>query len=480
MKDVLKELRAVYINDGPDDTKIELTRHAESISKLAGPEWVAFKTELRKIISISETDLKEIRKTDKVSKVKNDWSVGLDVDDKGRVMSGVKNCSYMIDHHPNIEDGVKFNEFLQRPTFTKEMSFMPDIKLDDGGFVEFDDTKISQLRKWLSYEAGEFSKVDIIDSIVSTSMANRYNPLVSKLIEFNTEWDQKPRLDEWLFTYCKAETHEGMDEDLEKEYIRRVGSMWMISAVARAFDAGCKVDTMLILEGDQGDKKSSVLKELSLGYFLELITSFSRAKDVVDQMFGKWIVELPELRALDGDRDSNKAFLTRQFDKERLSYARFSKDFPRRCVFIGTTNDDRYLRDFTGNRRYWPVKVKSVDLEAIKADIPHLWGEAVQRYSAGEKWWFDNSDDNDKEVINTSMKIQGIKQEYDEQEDSLGKWLADNNLTTVKSSFVWSKFMDGHMNMFKKPEQMRVGNLLKGCGFKRVLKNKERVWVKDE
>jgi len=235
----------------------------------------------------------------------------------------------------------------------------------------------------------------------------------------------------------------------------------MISAVARAYEAGCKVDTMLILEGIQGAGKSSFLRELSFGYFLELITDISKGKDVVDKMLGKWIIEMPELKALSGDREANKAFLTQQIDHERLSYDPRSSCFPRRCVFIGTTNETEYLRDDTGERRYWPVRVGKCDIKGLKDVLRHLWGEAVHRYKNGEKWWFE-----DEDVILASQDIQNSKSTGDDMEIEVRNFveMAEIEMTSLE---IWSKVFNGNKDGFIRPVQMRISKIMKKCGYSR-------------
>ena len=113
-------------------------------------------------------------------------------------------------------------------------------------------------------------------------------------------------------------------------------------------------------------------------------------KDAAQDLRGKWIVELGELSALNrGAVERVKAFMSRRVDHYRPSYGTRSQDFPRQCVFIGSTNADAYLGDETGGRRFWPVKVGAIDLDALKRDRDQLWAEAVAAYRADEKWWLD-------------------------------------------------------------------------------------------
>lgn len=472
MKEILEAINKTKFELGAEDALVELTNYGPELAKIQGADWVAFKAKLKKIIKVSEADLKELRQVKTVAQGGNEWTLYLDHNKQGEILSGLKNCSTLLAKHPEVMGGIGFNDFLQRPCFTQDMPFMPDIKIKEGDFVEFDDTKLAQVSVWMAHNATEFTDGNIIKSVVNQALTNRFNPLARRLIKCWESWDKKPRLDNWLFDYLDAQCHEGIDEQLEKDYISRVGSMWMISAIARVFDAGCKVDTMLILEGKQGEGKSQFLEDLSFGYFVDLTTNLSRSKEVVDQLFGKWIVELPELKALSRDQNANKAFLTRRKDTERLSYARFSKDFPRRCVFIGTTNDDQYLTDLTGNRRFWPVKVGEANREKLKIDINHLWAEAVDRFMNGVPWWFDNN--KDAAMITVSKQIQGLKLDEDDLVSSLEHYLKDMNFTTTEK--IWSDFIGGDRARLGKAEQMRVAGLIKSCGWVRGKKNGRKGW----
>jgi predicted P-loop ATPase len=176
----------------------------------------------------------------------------------------------------------------------------------------------------------------------------------------------------------------------ESDYAAEVGRRWMISAVARALSPGCKADSCLVLEGDQGSGKSSVLRELaSPSFFGDALPDISN-KDSKQFLRGKWIIELSELATLNRSSfEAIKAFISRQVEQYRPSYGRKDITEPRRCVFAGTTNRDDYLRDATGNRRFWPVRTGSINLEGIRRDRDQLWAEAVHAYQSGEPWWLD-------------------------------------------------------------------------------------------
>lgn len=460
------------------DSKVEaslaLVKHGETIRDMDANKWLELKLKVSEHISLTKGELEQLRKKPR-NEVAPKFSGDLDMGDKGEILGNLKNCAKIIEYSDGIAGSIKHNCFLQRPCITKTVPFLRSIEIEDGGFIELDDDILAQLRVWLSEHYAQFSKESIIDSIVNVSQNNQFNPLADKLMKCWEKWDRKPRLDNWLFDYCNATTHEdcGVNADDEKKYIRKVGACWMISAVARALNQGCKVDNMLILEGVQGGGKSSFIEDLSLGYFLELTTSINRTKDVVDLMFGKWIVEMPELKALKGDDEGNKAFITKRSDKERLSYARFSKDFPRRCVFIGTTNDDKYLRDSTGNRRYWPVKVGFCDRKKLKSDIEQLWGEAYHRFMVkNEKWWLE-----DEEIIKISESIQGIKQEVDEMTHKIEQYCSGREF--IHSTELWEVVFNGSPSAFDRPAQMRLGKIMTELGYYRKKKRFGEVtsWV---
>ncbi|MBL8564505.1 MAG: hypothetical protein JNM89_02170 [Hyphomicrobiaceae bacterium] len=186
-------------------------------------------------------------------------------------------------------------------------------------------------------------------------------------------WDGVKRLDAMLTTYAGAE-----DVPLNAAF----GSTWMVAAVARIYRPGVKFDSMLVLEGKQNTGKSSFLRVLaSPPWFTDNASLGADPKLVIEATSGKWIVEVPEMV---GGRKSEvekiKAQISRQVDKARAAYGWFVEEVPRQFVYGGTTNDAKYLRDQTGNRRFWPVACSGTDFAALIRDRDQLWSEAVARY----------------------------------------------------------------------------------------------------
>ena len=455
-KKIVQIVREAFADGGKDAAVVAIAEQHAEIQTLSDVEWIRVKGETSSLHGMNAKDLAAIRKKNKL-KVENGWMAEIELDSNGKIRGGLKNCNIILKCQDEIKGKIRFNDFLKRPCITGNVPFLRNVDIGAGGWCEIGDDEMSQLRSWLAMDFAEFGKDCLGDALTTVTINDSFNPLTDILDKCEEKWDRKPRLDGWLIDLCGADA---------SDYVRAVGAKWMISAVARAYRAGCKVDTMLILEGKQGAKKSSFLSDLSFGYFLELLTDISRGKDVVDKMLGKWIIEMPELKALSGDREANKAFLTQQTDHERLSYLSRSKAYPRRCVFIGTTNEDAYLKDDTGERRYWPVKVGECNRDKLKECLHDLWGEAVVRFKAGENWWLE-----DEELTKRAEEVQADKTDGDEMEH-LVRLYVESLGVPFHSIDIWKKVFEGQGNTFNKSNQMRVASILRRIGCKRYQKTK--------
>ncbi len=201
----------------------------------------------------------------------------------------------------------------------------------------------------------------------------------------NLEHDDKPRIPTMMSKYFGVEP---------SEYSAAVGRHLMIGAIARVFDPGAKNDLMPILISTQGKLKSTAIKALFEPWFSDEIADLG-SKDAAMQCGGIWCIEISELDAMSKAEVSRvKAFISRTEDRYRPPYGRRVGEFPRQCVFVGSTNDDSCLKDWSGSRRFNPVHIGKIDIESLYRDRDLIWAEAFVLYNAGVAWWFsDNKHD---------------------------------------------------------------------------------------
>lgn len=204
-------------------------------------------------------------------------------------------------------------------------------------------------------------------------------------------WDGQPRLSRFLIDCCDAViAHDLEERAAASAYIEAISRGFFISAVARVFKPGCQVDTMLIIEGAQGALKSRLLRALAVRdeWFSDSLPHNLESKDARAHLAGVWLVEMSEIAQFRrAEVETVKAFLSCRVDRYRPAYGRCDVQVPRSCVFIGTTNAETYLHDPTGNRRFWPVRVRTVRVEKARGMVDQLWAEAAAAFHTGEPWW---------------------------------------------------------------------------------------------
>jgi hypothetical protein len=240
-----------------------------------------------------------------------------------------------------------------------------------------DDPALLRLREMVHERFGFDPTTDTVHTAVQT-LANhhRHHPVRDYLDSL--QWDGEPRLDLWLTSYAGVE---------DTPFVRAVGSLTLIAAVRRVRQPGIKFDEWLVLQGEQGNAKSQALQILAVKpeWFSDQRVIGLSGRDAIEALSGRWIIEAAELHGMrNSDVEALKAFQSRDTDRGRLAYARTPIEAKRQCVIIGTTNSDTFLRDLTGNRRWWPVTTGTFDLEALKGDRDQIWAEAAAREGKGE------------------------------------------------------------------------------------------------
>lgn len=305
-----------------------------------------------------------------------------------------------------LEFDIRFNAiFLNKP--------VPGSTDPESGFPrEMIGEDVLAARRWFG-DAKDFDpKTNDCDGAMTTVARAKRHDRVREYLE-TLSWDGLPRLDGMLANcFGAVEDDEG--------YVRAIGSKWMISAVARALDWGCKVDAMLILEQEQGSGKTTGVAALAgpKPDFFEEGMDLRVDKDGLAAIRGPWICENGELQGLEKNGvEALKSFITRQTDTYRDPYMKRRAPHKRRCVFIGTTNNSQYLNDTTGGRRFWPVTVGLTDMSYIVQHRDQLWAEAVTRYRRGEKWYLEG------DLIDVAKRQVENRTQHDELEALISRYL---------------------------------------------------------
>lgn len=341
-----------------------------------------------------------------------------------RITGDVGNIILAMNLAPELRGCLRFNTFGNLTEAAKALPWREPGA--DPAWTDCDDVR---LRQWFEERDIAPQSPGVVGAAVETlSREFPCHPVRDYLA--GLRWDGKARLDHWLKTYVGATG--------PQPYLETVGSKALIAAVARVMKPGCQADHVLVLEGPQGIGKTSVIRELGGVWTTDSISELSGA-DAAIQLAGVWLVELPELAALRrSDLESMKAFLTRTVDRYRPPYGKRSVDVPRQCVFFGSTNEGQYLRDRTGNRRFWPVSCTRIDLDALRRDRDQIWAEALHRYEAGEGWHLGSND------ARLAAAEQSRREMVSELEEAVSRYLEQltESETTVREVLVFGLGLD--------------------------------------
>lgn len=307
--------------------------------------------------------------------VKDTWLAQC-ITENGKALPIVTNALVALRRDPDIRDAFAFDQ-MQRTTMMMHAVGAPLAPFE---WRAVGDDDVTVLTEFLQ-KAGlrRIARETVRDALNARAKENAFHPLRDYL--GGLKWDGQKRLNVWMTTRLGAEL---------SEYTAAVGKMFFISMVARIIEPGVKCDYMVVLEGIQGAMKSAACAVIGGEWFSDNLPDVSGGKDVSQHLRGKWLIEVGEMHAMNRTESAQlKAFITRQIERYRPSYGRFEVVEPRQCIFIGTTNQEAYLRDETGGRRFWPVKVGAIDIDGLIDDRDQLFAEAVHLYRLGEPWWPD-------------------------------------------------------------------------------------------
>ena len=326
------------------------------------------------------------------------WMAKLKSDDSGNYERNEASAITVIENAPEFAGVIVFDEFKNKIVVRSPLPW-------DQGWTEprqWSDNDDTRLAQWCQMRGVNITPAVVARAVMAVAADHKVHPVREYLTHI--VWDGTPRIETWLSKYVGAK-----DTPINRAF----GSRWLISAVARIMQPGCKADHMLVLQGPQGAGKSTAAKVLSGSeWFTDELPDLG-SKDAAMQLNGAWIIEMAELDAFSRAETSRiKAFLTRTMDRYRPPYGRATVDIPRQCVFLGSCNNDTFTKDETGNRRIWPVRVSgSFDITGLARDRDQLWAEAVARHKVGAIWWLE--EENLKAAAETEQEARYVGDEWD-------------------------------------------------------------------
>lgn len=300
-----------------------------------------------------------------------DWRDNLARTGRGQLKITVMNLALILEHDEALKGGIRLNTFANRLEIGRALPFK---SLDH---PEWRDTDSSEATAWLEQHYGwSGSTRKVHEAVCMVAGRHPYHPVVTYLS--GLKWDGVERL-KHIF-----EDHFGASSTV---FSQALGQCWMVSAVARVMQPGCQVNFILVLEGEQQIGKTTAIRTLFSPWYAESLES-PLSKDFYQSLLGKWGVEIAELDSFKrAEVTKVKQVITSTSDYYRPSYGLIAREFPRQCVFVATTNEDKYLLDASGALRFMPIRCTAIALDALASTRDQLWAEAVAAYRTGLRWW---------------------------------------------------------------------------------------------
>jgi len=392
------------------------------------------------------------------------WEIGLQrKPNSSQVTQAIANVDLILTEHDAWRGLFVHDSFAGKTLCIKSEDGRVPPEVETGPWTDVNSTR---LRVWLSKNYEVEVGMDTIDLVVESIAKQQARHPIREYLE-SLKWDAELRIPVMFERYFGAPA---------SVYHAEIARMWMISAVARIMQPGCQADYMIVLEGPQGTRKSTAIKILAKGWSADTIVDIGRP-DAMQALRGVWIYEVAELASIRSAKDIEKVkgFITSRVDHYRKSYGRRTEDFPRQCVFAGSTNDKFYLNDPTGNRRYWPVPCLDIDTESLARDVDMLWAEAMSRYLSGESWYPQTAD-----VARMCMDEQSARTQVDPWTPLVEQWIHKDPVWfhVGGESEAWVRVEDGSTttdalrgavsmpkDRISRQDETRMGRILRECGM---------------
>lgn len=335
------------------------------------------------------------------------WKKRLEYEDKSlQLKNTLRNLTLILENDPNLRD-IVFNQHLDGMEIKGDVPWKHPSKF-------WRDADDAQLISYVDENYGTFSQRNYDIAVAKVTDDRSYHP-IREFLQALPEWDKVKRVDMLLIDYLGA---------ADNKYVRAVTRKTLCAAACRVLNPGCKFDTMLVLNGSQGIGKSTLIAKLGGEWFSDSLSlNDTKDKTAAEKLQGYWILEIGELAGLrKAEVETLRSFLSRQNDIYRASFGKRTTPHPRQCVFFGTTNaESGYLRDTTGNRRFWPVKTpgggSKRSWDVTQEDVLQIWAEVMHYVKAGEKLYLD------PEVEALAKAEQREAMESDEREGLVREYL---------------------------------------------------------
>ncbi len=336
----------------------------------------------------------------------DNWQTALELDKQGKIKDTLDNIVLIIRNDSELES-IAFNKHRDG---IDARDGLPWEQMKGG----WNDSDNAALKVYLSNKYGIYSPTKTKDAILAVAAERSYHP-IKEYLDHLPEWDGIDRVETLLIDYFNA---------TDNSYTRAVTRKMMVAAVARIVHPGTKFDSVLILNGPQGIGKSTFFAKLAGDWFSDSLTlTDMKDKAGPEKLQGYWILELGELAGMrKTDVEVVKSFISRSDDKYRASYGVNVESHPRQCIIVGSTNaESGFLRDITGNRRFWPVRIsgdgKRKAWQMSVYDVEQIWAETLVLYGQGEKLYLEGSD------VELATNEQADAMESDEREGLVRTYL---------------------------------------------------------
>ena len=311
----------------------------------------------------------------------NDWQKRLEYESRSTVLkNNLHNITLILQNDPNLQ-ALVFNQQLDGMEIKGSVPWNHPSKY-------WRDADDAQLISYIDSNYGTFSQRNYQIAVAKVTDDRSYHP-IREYLDSLPEWDKVPRVDTLLIDYLGAD---------DNKYVRAVTRKTLCAAISRVQNPGCKFDSMLVLNGPQGVGKSTLISKLAGEWFSDSLNlGDTKDKTAAEKLQGYWILEIGELAGLrKAEVETLRSFLSRQNDIYRAAFGKRATPHQRQCIFFGTTNaESGYLRDTTGNRRFWPVKTpgggSKHSWQIATEEIQQIWAEALVYVKAGEKLYLDDS-----------------------------------------------------------------------------------------